>query len=453
MIMKSDTAQEVRLPPQNVEAEQCVLGSILLDNSALNKILDLVAPEDFYKREHQLIFTTMLDLYEKTHPIDLVTLSEALTHREELEAVGGINYLMELAEVVPSSAHVQHYARIVKEKAVLRHLIRASNDILSLCYEGTQEVEDLLDEAERLIFSVSELKAQRDFVDSKVLLKEAIKNLEDLARQQKSVTGIPTGFQELDRLTAGFQPSDLIIIAARPSMGKTALALNIAQHVAIKEQKTVAIFSLEMSREQLALRMLSSLAKIPSHKLRTGILSSNDWKKMIRAANKLMDAPIFVDDTPALSVLEIRAKARRLMSERGLNLIIIDYLQLMRGRSKTESRQQEISEISRSLKGLAKELNVPVLALSQLSRAVESRQDKRPQLSDLRESGAIEQDGDLILFIYRPEVYKPENPDYRGIAEIIVGKQRNGPTGTFKLTFLKEYTTFEEYTDEEDLDI
>ena len=451
--MKSDTAQEVRLPPQNVEAEQCVLGSILLDNSALNRILDMVTPQDFYKREHQLIFTTMLDLYEKNHPIDLVTLSDALTHREELEAVGGVNYLMELAEVVPSSAHVQHYARIVKEKAVLRHLIRASNDILTLCYEGSQEVEDLLDEAERLIFSVSELKTQRDFVDSKILLKEAIKSLEELSRKKKSVTGIPTGFQELDRLTAGFQPSDLIIIAARPSMGKTALALNIAQHVAIKEGKSVAIFSLEMSREQLALRMLSSLAKVPSHKLRTGILSANDWKKVIRAANKLSDAPIFVDDTPALSVLEIRAKARRLMSEKGLNLIVIDYLQLMRGRSKTESRQQEISEISRSLKGLAKELNVPVLALSQLSRAVESRQDKKPQLSDLRESGAIEQDGDLILFIYRPEVYKPEKPEYRGIAEIIVGKQRNGPTGTFKLTFLKEYTTFEEYTDEEDFEI
>ncbi len=451
--MKSHTAQEVRLPPQNVEAEQCVLGSILLDNSALNRILDMVTPQDFYKREHQLIFTTMLDLYEKNHPIDLVTLSDALTHREELEAVGGINYLMELAEVVPSSAHVQHYARIVKEKAVLRHLIRASNDILTLCYEGSQEVEDLLDEAERLIFSVSEMKTQRDFIDSKILLKEAIKSLEELSRKKKSVTGIPTGFQELDRLTAGFQPSDLIIIAARPSMGKTALALNIAQHVAIKEGKSVAIFSLEMSREQLALRMLSSLAKIPSHKLRTGILSANDWKKVIRAANKLSDAPIFVDDTPALSVLEIRAKARRLMSEKGLNLIVIDYLQLMRGRSKTESRQQEISEISRSLKGLAKELNVPVLALSQLSRAVESRQDKKPQLSDLRESGAIEQDGDLILFIYRPEVYKPEKPEYRGIAEIIVGKQRNGPTGTFKLTFLKEYTTFEEYTDEEDFEI
>jgi len=451
--MKSDAAQEVRLPPQNVEAEQCVLGSVLLDNSALNKILDVVAPGDFYKREHQLIFTTMLDLYEKNHPVDLVTLSDALMHREELEAVGGLNYLMELAEVVPSSAHVQHYARIVKEKAVLRHLIRASNDILTLCYEGGQEVEDLLDEAERLIFTVSEHKAHRDFIDSKILLKEAIKNLEELSLKQRSVTGIPTGFQELDRLTAGFQPSDLIIIAARPSMGKTALALNIAQHVAIKEKRTVAIFSLEMSREQLALRMLSSLAKIPSHKLRTGILSSNDWKKVIRAANKLSDAPVFVDDTPALSVLEIRAKARRLMSEKGLNLIIIDYLQLMRGRSKTESRQQEISEISRSLKSLAKELSVPVLALSQLSRAVESRQDKRPQLSDLRESGAIEQDGDLILFIYRPEVYKPEKPEYHGVAEIIVGKQRNGPTGTFKLTFLKEYTTFEEYTDEEDLEI
>ncbi len=451
--MKGDTAQEVRLPPQNVEAEQCVLGSVLLDNSSLNKILDMVAPQDFYKREHQIIFTTMLDLYEKNHPIDLVTLSDALMQRDELDSVGGLNYLMELAEVVPSAAHVQHYARIVKEKAVLRHLIRASNDILTLCYEGGQEVEDLLDEAERLIFSVSEQKTQRDFVDSKALLKEAIRNLEELALKQRSVTGISTGFQELDRFTAGFQPSDLIIVAARPSMGKTALALNIAQHVAIKEKMSVAIFSLEMSREQLALRMLSSLAKIPSHKLRTGILSSNDWKKVIRAANKLMEAPIFVDDTPALSVLEIRAKARRLMSEKGLNLIIIDYLQLMRGRAKTESRQQEISEISRSLKGLAKELNVPVLALSQLSRAVESRQDKRPQLSDLRESGAIEQDGDLILFIYRPEVYKPDKPEYHGIAEIIIGKQRNGPTGTFKLTFLREYTTFEEYADEEDLDI
>ena len=451
--MKSDTAQEVRLPPQNVEAEQCVLGSVLLDNSTLNKILDMVSPEDFYKREHQIIFSTMLDLYERNHPIDLITLSDALTQKEALEAAGGLNYLMELAEVVPSSAHAQHYARIVKDKAVLRHLIRAANDILTLCYEGGQEVEDLLDEAERRVFSVSEEKTHRDFINSEVLLKEAIKSLEELALQKRSVTGISTGFQELDRFTSGFQPSDLIIIAARPSMGKTALALNIAQHVAIREKKTVAIFSLEMSREQLALRMLSSLAKVPSHKLRTGILSQSDWKKVIRAANRLSDASIFVDDTPSLSVLEIRAKARRLMSEHGLNLLIIDYLQLMRGRSRTESRQQEISEISRSLKGLAKELNVPVVALSQLSRAVESRQEKKPQLSDLRESGAIEQDGDLIIFIYRPEVYKPDRPEYRGIAEIIIGKQRNGPTGTFKLTFLKEYTTFEEYTDEEEMEI
>ncbi|HDD52965.1 MAG: replicative DNA helicase [Aquificota bacterium] len=451
--MKSEAAQEVRLPPQNIEAEQCVLGSVLLDNSALNKVLDILSPEDFYKREHQIIYTTMLDLYDKNHPIDLITLSDTLTHREELEAAGGLEYLMELAEVVPSSAHAPHYARIVKEKAVLRHLIRAATDILTICYEGGQEVEEVLDEAERRIFSVSEKKTRRDFIDAKALLKEAVKSLEDLAIKKRAITGIATGFRELDRLTSGFQPSDLIIIAARPSMGKTALALNIAQHAAIKEKKTVAIFSLEMSREQLALRMLSSLAKIPSHKLRTGILSNDEWKKLIRAANKLSDSPVYVDDTPALSVLEIRAKARRLMSEHRLDLVIIDYLQLMRSRSKTESRQQEISEISRSLKSLAKELNVPIVALSQLSRAVEGRQNKRPQLSDLRESGAIEQDGDLILFIYRPEVYKPDKPEYHGIAEIIVGKQRNGPTGTFKLTFLKEYTTFEEYAHEEDLDL
>ncbi len=446
--MKGSTAQELRLPPQNVEAEQSVLGSILLDNNALLRVLENVTPEDFYKREHRIIFSAMLELFQRGQPIDLITVSDLLSQREEIEAIGGTEYLMELTETVPSSAHAPHYARIVREKALLRQLISAANDVISLCYDGRMEGEEVLDEAERVIFSVSQRKIKEDFITSQELVKASVKTLEMLSQRREAVTGIATGFSEFDRLTSGLQPSDLIIIAARPSMGKTALALNIAQNVALKGGKTVAFFSLEMSKEQLAFRMLSSLAKVPSHKLRTGILSKEDWKRVIRAADKLSQARIYVDDTPASSVLEVRAKSRRLQSDHGLDLVIIDYLQLMKGRGRPESRQQEISEISRSLKALAKELNTPVVALSQLSRAVESRQDKRPQLSDLRESGAIEQDGDLIVFIYRPEVYNKHKPEYQGIAEIIVGKQRNGPTGSFKLTFLKEYTTFEEYANE-----
>ncbi len=447
-MMKGSTTQDIHLPPQNVEAEQSVLGSILLDNNAFLRVLENIAPEDFYKREHQLIFSAMLDLFRRGEPVDLVTISDILTQKGDLDAAGGIEYLMELTETVPSSAHAPHYAKIVREKALLRQLISAANDIIGLCYDGKLEGEEVLDEAERRVFSVSDRKVKEDFISSQELVRESVKILEILSQRRKAVTGISTGFDEFDRLTSGFQPSDLIIIAARPSMGKTALALNIAQNVALKEEKTVALFSLEMSKEQLAFRMLSSLAKVPSHKLRTGILSKEDWKRVIRAADKLSQANIYVDDTPAISVLEVRAKSRRLQSDHGLDLIIIDYLQLMKGKSKPESRQQEISEISRSLKALAKELNTPVVALSQLSRAVEARQEKRPQLSDLRESGAIEQDGDLIVFIYRPEVYHPTKPEHQGYAEIIIGKQRNGPTGTFKLTFLKEYTTFEVYADE-----
>jgi len=447
--MKSSSAtQDLRLPPQNIEAEQGVLGSILLDNNALLRVVENIAPEDFYKREHQLIFSAMLELFHRGEPIDLITMSDILSQKGELDAVGGTEYLMELTETVPSSAHAPHYAKIVREKALLRQLIGAANDIIALCYDGKLEGEEALDEAERRVFSISNRKIKEDFTNSQDLVRESVKILETLSQRRKTVTGISTGFSEFDRLTSGLQPSDLIIIAARPSMGKTALALNIAQNVALKEEKTVAFFSLEMSKEQLAFRMLSSLAKVPSHKLRTGLLSKEDWKRVIRAADKLSQSHIYVDDTPAISILEVRAKARRLQSDHGLDLIIIDYLQLMKSTSRTENRQQEISEISRSLKALSKELNVPVVALSQLSRAVEARQDKRPQLSDLRESGAIEQDGDLIVFIYRPEVYHPNKPEYQGYAEIIIGKQRNGPTGTFRLTFLKEYTTFEEYADE-----
>ncbi len=446
--MKGSTTQDIRLPPQNVEAEQSVMGSILLDNNAFLRVLENLAPEDFYKREHQLIFSAMLDLFRRGEPVDLITMSDILTQKGELDAAGGTEYLMELTETVPSSAHAPHYAKIVREKALLRQLISAANDIIALCYDGKMEGEEVLDEAERRVFSVSDRKIKEDFISSQELVRESVKILEILSQRRKAVTGLSTGFDEFDRITSGFQPSDLIIIAARPSMGKTALALNIAQNVALKEEKTAAFFSLEMSKEQLAFRMLSSLAKVPSHKLRTGILSREDWKRVIRAADKLSQANIYVDDTPAISILEVRAKSRRLQSDHGLDLIIIDYLQLMKGKSKPENRQQEISEISRSLKALSKELNVPVVALSQLSRAVEARQEKRPQLSDLRESGAIEQDGDLIVFIYRPEVYHPTKPEHQGYAEINIGKQRNGPTGTFKLTFLKEYTTFEEYADE-----
>lgn len=436
-----------KLPPQNIEAEQGVLGAILLENEAFPKVMEFIEEKHLYREAHRIIYAAMLDLFEKNEPIDLLTLTEMLRKKNQLEAVGGIGYLTSLVESVPTAANVTYHARIVREKAILRSLIAVATEIITQSYENPEDVDDLLDKAESIIFEISENRGQSTFSTISSILKESIRHLEKLFENRELVTGVPTGFMEFDRLTAGLQPGDLIIIAARPSMGKTSFALNIAQYVGLRRKEPVAIFSLEMSKEQLVIRMLCSTARINSTKLRTGFLSKDDWPNIIRAAGKLADAPIFIDDTPAITVLDIRAKARRLLAEKGkLSLIIIDYLQLIQGRrTRAENRQQEISEITRSLKALAKELRVPIIALSQLSRAVEQRSDRRPQLADLRESGAIEQDGDVIVFIYRDEVYN-EREDNQGIAELIIGKQRNGPIGTIKLAFLKEYTKFEEIT-------
>ncbi len=435
-----------RLPPQNIEAEQCVLGGILLDNSVLPKIIEILGPDDFYKEAHAILYRALLDLFDKNEPQDLVTVHNYLKAQGQLDAVGGPAYLAELSETLPMAFNVTSYAKIVRDKAILRRLIQKTSAIAELAYEEAGEVDDVLEAAEAAIFEISQSKINQAFAPIRGILKSSIKKLEDLYERKELITGVPTGFTELDNMTAGLQPSDLIIIAGRPSMGKTAFALNIAQYAAIEHGIPVAIFSLEMSREQLALRMLCSEAKVNAQKVRTGFLAESDWPKLIRAASHLSEARIFIDDTPALSVLEMRAKARRLKSEHNLGLVIVDYLQLMRGRHGAERREQEISEISRSLKAMAKELNVPVVALSQLNRKVEDRPNKRPQMSDLRESGAIEQDADVIAFIYRDEVYNrpkegEENPN-KGIAEIIVGKQRNGPTGTIKLTFIARYSCF-----------
>ncbi len=430
-----------RVPPQDIEAEKCVLGCVFLDNAAILKVVEILAPEDFHRQAHAAIYRTMLDLFNRNEPIDLITVHAALKERELLEQIGGAAYLAELAHYVPTAANVTYYANIVREKSILRRLIMASTEIASRCYEANEPVEDLLEEAERAIFEIRAQGNRQSFFPIKEVIKDAVLQIEYLHQKRQEVTGVPTGFYEFDRLTAGLQNSDLIIVAGRPSMGKTSFALNIAQHAAVEHGIPVAIFSLEMSREQLAMRMLCADARVDAQAVRTGRLSDADWQRLTYAANRLSKAPIFIDDTPAIGVLELRAKARRLMAEHGLGLIIVDYLQLMRGRERRERREQEISEISSSLKAMAKELNVPLVALSQLNLRVEERPDKRPQLSDLRESGAIEQDADVIIFIYRDEVYRKDSPE-KGIAELIIGKQRNGPTGVVKLAFLAQYSTF-----------
>ncbi|HWR98546.1 MAG TPA: replicative DNA helicase [Candidatus Methanoperedens sp.] len=431
-----------RLPPQSLEAEQSVLGAVLLDNAVLPRVIEILQPEDFYRGAHRRLYAAMLDLFERDESIDLITLRERLEQKNELAEVGGAVYLASLVDQVPTAANVAHHARIVREKAVLRGLITASTEIAALSYEGAREVDLILDEAERRIFLLSERSVRAGFAAMREVLKDSFKVIERLYEKKEHVTGVPSGFADLDQLTCGFQPSDLIIIAGRPSMGKTAFVLNVAEHVGIESRLPVAVFSLEMSREQLVMRMLSSLSGVDGNRLRRGFLSREDWPLLSRAAGKLAEAPIYIDDSAACSVLEIRAKSRRLKSDHGLGLVIIDYLQLIRGRDRVESRQQEISEISRSLKSLAKELKVPVIALSQLSRAVESRGgDRRPQLSDLRESGAIEQDADVVAFIFREDMYRDE-AEYQGIAEVIVRKQRNGPTATVKLAFRRECTRF-----------
>jgi len=438
-----------RIPPQNLEAEISVLGGVLQDPGALLKAMEVLRPADFYKEAHRRIFGACLDLFERNEPVDLVTLANELLRRKQLEEVGGASALSALVDAVPTAANVAYHARIVKDKALLYALIQKATAVVSRAYADKEDVDEVLDWAEQQIFEISQDKISRSFVPVKSVLKGTFQLIEKLYDRKSHVTGVPTGFRKFDEMTAGLQPSELVVVAGRPSMGKTSFCLNIAEHAATHEQIPVAIFSLEMSKEQLVQRMLCSVAKVDSHKLRTGYLSDADWPKLTTGAGRLSEAPIFIDDTPGISLLEMRAKARRLKAEHGLGLVIIDYLQLISGRGRVESRQQEISEISRSLKAMAKELDVPVVALSQLSRAVESRQPPRPQLSDLRESGAIEQDADVVAFLYRPAFYRARREEELdepedNTTEVIIGKQRNGPTGTVHLAFLREYTRFED---------
>lgn len=437
-----------RLPPQNIEAEQSILGAVLLENDALLKAIEVLSPEDFYRESHRKLFNAMLDLFEKNEVIDLITVTELLKRKSELDDVGGVTYLSSLVSMVPTAANVRYHSRIVKQKALLRGLLRSATEIAAKVYESTMEADEMVDFAERTIFDISDRRTKTSFFTLKEVIKSSFEMIEHLYDKKEAITGVPSGFADLDELTTGFQPGDLIIIGGRPSMGKTALGLNIAQHVALEVREPVAIFSLEMSKEQLAMRMLCSEALVDSNSVRKGFIRKEDWHKLTSAAGRLADAPIYIDDSSGTSVLEMRAKARRLKMEHhgGLGLVVVDYLQLMRGRGNFERREQEISEISRSLKGLAKELKVPVIALSQLNRGVEQRQDKRPSLADLRESGAIEQDADVIIFLYRDEVYNKENPSNKGKAEVIIAKQRNGPTSTVDLTFLSSSTRFVPYT-------
>jgi len=433
-----------RVPPQNLDAEQCVLGGILLDNTALDRVIEFLGADDFYREAHRKIFRAMQQLADKHEPSDLVTLSEALRARGELTDVGGNAYLAELADRVPTAANVASYAKIVRDRAVLRALISVATDVAASGYEAAEDVDQMLDRAEEAIFRIRDRKTSGNFFRIGDFLTDTFKQIEKLYDQKTPVTGVTTGFVELDKLTAGLQPSDLIIVAGRPSMGKTAFCLNMAESAALRNDVGVAVFSLEMSKEQLAMRMLCSEARVDLSRVRTGHLTDREFPRLAMAAGRLGDALVFIDDTPAITVLELRAKARRLKRDPSakLGLIIVDYLQLMRAEGR-DSREQEISEISRSLKALAKELHVPVVALSQLNRQVESRNPPRPKLSDLRESGAIEQDADVIAFIYRDEVYNPDGPDNHGVAEVIVAKQRNGPIGSVTLTFQSAFTRFE----------
>lgn len=431
-----------RLPPQNIEAEQAVLGAIFLEPSSLNVAFEILAPEDFYRISHNKIFRAMLKLYDEGKSIDLITVTDELASQDLLEDIGGVSYLSELATSVPTAANIEYYARIVEEKSLLRRLIRTATSIVKDGYEQEEDVESLLSEAEKKIMEVSARRNVGDFQHIKDILVKTYDNIEMLNSRVGETTGIPTGFAELDRMTAGFQRNDLIIVGARPSMGKTAFALNIAQNVATKTDETVAIFSLEMGAEQLVMRMLCSEGNIDAHRLRTGNLTEEDWGKLTMAMGSLSNAQIFIDDTPGIRIQEIRAKCRRLKQEHGLGMVIIDYLQLIMGSSRySDNRQQEVSEISRSLKQLARELEVPVIALSQLSRSVEQRQDKRPIMSDIRESGSIEQDADIVAFLYRDDYYNKDSEN-KNIIEIIIAKQRNGPTGTISLAFIKEYNKF-----------
>ena len=435
------------VPPQNIEAEQAVIGTILIQDNSLLKVVEILSPSDFYLQSHKIIYETMLSLFDKKEPHDLITITGLISDRNQLNQVGGPAYLASLTDVIPFTGTLVHHARIIRKKSILRRLIQSCSEVAARCYDAQDDIETLVDDAEKIIFEIAQDGKKQGFEPLSRIAPKALDRITMLASRKEHITGVATGYEEIDRMTAGLQPSDLIILAGRPSMGKTALAMNIVQHAGLIDKVPVAVFSLEMSMEQLCLRMLCSVGKVDSQKVRTGNLGQDDWPRLTRATAQLTDAPIFIDDTAGLTVLEMRAKARRLKSEHDLGLVVVDYLQLMQGKASIENRTQEISDISRSLKAMAKELEVPVIALSQLNRSLESRQDKRPQLSDLRESGAIEQDADVILFIYRDEVYnKSESNPSRGLAEVIVGKQRNGPTGTITLTFIGEFTSFENYT-------
>ncbi len=437
-----DGLSKGKLPPHSLDAEQSVLGAILLDNEALQLIVEFIAADDFYKRQHQLIFEAMFQLSERRDPIDIVTLSTELKAKGDLDKAGGIEYLSQLVDIVPTAANTQFYARVIKEMSLRRRVIHEAAEIVTEALEGRGNVDAFIDSVEERILRVAESRTNPSFSRVGDIVKESIKHVEELYVNAGPLTGCPSGFRDLDAMTYGFQPGDLVIVAGRPSMGKTALALSMARHVGIDCSKAVAVFSLEMSKEQIVMRLLCSESRVSNSRVRSGKLGETDFPKLVDAASKIAAAEIFIDDTAAISVLEMRAKTRRLHRETPLSLVVVDYLQLMRGASrKVERREQEISEISRSLKALAKELRVPVIALSQLNRSVESRQDKRPMMSDLRESGAIEQDADIIGFVYRDEVYHPESQD-KGIAEFIVGKHRNGPVGTVKLGFQNEHTLF-----------
>ena len=443
--------ETLKLPPHSVEAEQSVLGGLLLENNAWERIGDIVNEDDFYRHDHRLIFRHIVKLLEGNKPADVVTVSESLENSAELANVGGLAYIGALAQNTPSAANIRRYAEIVRERAVMRNLVEVGTSIADSAYNPMgRNAGELLDDAEKKVFDIAEAGARgkKGFLDIQPLLTQVVERIDMLFQRENpdDVTGIPTGYTDLDRMTSGLQPGDLVIVAGRPSMGKTAFSLNIGEHVALQAGLPVAVFSMEMGGAQLVMRMMGSVGRLDQHKVRTGRLQDEDWQKLTYAVGKLNDAPIFIDETAALTALELRARARRLHRQCGkLGLIVIDYLQLMSGTGGGENRATEISEISRSLKALAKELDVPVIALSQLNRGLEQRPNKRPVMSDLRESGAIEQDADVILFIYRDEVYNPETQD-KGIAEIIIGKQRNGPIGSVKLTFLGEYTRFENYT-------
>jgi replicative DNA helicase len=433
-----------KLPPQNLEAERACLGSMLLDKEAIEVAIDILKGEDFYSSQHRIIHDAIIELYNRSTPVDIVTLSEYLKLTGSLDKAGGVVNISTLLDEVPTSANIEYYAKIVEQKSLLRKLIRAASNIISISHEGDQDVYEIIDEAEKLIFDVTERRVVRGYFPMNEIIKNSIIAIEKLYHRGDVYTGIPSGFKEFDDLMSGFQKSELVIIAARPSVGKTAFALNIAANIGIRQKKNVAVFSLEMSKEALVQRMLCSEARIDSQKLRKGFLETDKWAPLTTAAGKLADANIFIDETPGISDMQLRAMARRVQARHGLDVAVVDYLQLMSTtRRRNEGRTQEITEISRSLKSLARELNIPIIALSQLSRAVETRgKDKRPILSDLRESGAIEQDADMVVFLYRDELYSPNTPD-KSIVEVIIQKQRNGPTGTIKLRFSKEYTRFD----------